>query len=214
MIALLPLFIVEEYDDAEKKASLKEDITLAEGLKAGDTSSMERIFSKYYDHLYAFINRYLRHEEHAADMTQEAFLKLFGAASKVKTEKGIKNYLFTIAINLCHNEKKKKDNRVLKHSIDELHEKGMSLADQNTGHEKKFMLQEMEDHLAELVDNLPEKEKDVILMRKIGNMPFKEISDTLGFSLRYVKYLASNAIEKITAGFDKAGFTVDGNFAI
>ncbi len=211
MLMLFAFFIIEENDGS---STHKEEYLLAVELAKGTKQAYETIYNKYRDSLYLFVYRQFYDEEQAMNIVQETFTRLYASRDKIKPDKGIKSYIFTIAINQCHSHKRKKDYK----KIDSIHkmeeDRGVFIKDKSHSPEKRSILNEMEDFLLRTLNGLPEKQKNIILMKKTSNMTYDEIGSSMGFSKRHVKRLANMAITEITEAFNKAGYTNDGRFTL
>ena len=149
-------------------------------------------YKKYYPKLVYYINKMVRDEQTAEDLTIEAFIQALDKIEKYDKEKSqFSTWLFTIAKNNTLQEIKKikksvsidneidKDGTTMKDFI----ENDDSFDENNTEDviEKKaeIMMREME--------RLKEPYKSVIEMREIEKMAYKDISDKLGRNLSTVK---------------------------
>ncbi|RYZ86699.1 MAG: sigma-70 family RNA polymerase sigma factor [Proteobacteria bacterium] len=71
--------------------------------------------------------------------------------------------------------------------------------------EKAFDAQLVGDHvLRELVDQLPDTERDVIIMHYFDDVPYEEISEKFGISLGAVKMRRKRALKKLRELYDPA----------
>ena len=54
-----------------------DDTPLIEGCRRGDAASHKKLYAKYSGKVYGFARRFLGDEQHAEDVTQEVFLRVF-----------------------------------------------------------------------------------------------------------------------------------------
>jgi|SRR5690625_327190 len=86
-----------------------EDYILIRKIKSGDTEAWEKLVNKYYHQIFAYcVRRCMGNRVIAADLTQEAFLKVVENINRYKYSGKFFNYLFTITVNLCNNYYNKK----------------------------------------------------------------------------------------------------------
>lgn len=86
-----------------------EDYILIHKIKRGDTDAWEKLVKKYYDGIYCYcVRRCYGNRILATDLTQDIFVKLIENIYHYRYSGKLYNYLFTIAVNTCHNYYKKK----------------------------------------------------------------------------------------------------------
>lgn len=80
---------------------MDKDAFLIRKMKNGDEKAMDDFVEKYYGNIlnYCFYRCMDRHE--AENMTQETFVKFFGALASYRHRGKAINYLYTIARNIC-----------------------------------------------------------------------------------------------------------------
>lgn len=135
---------------------------------------------EHYDKVFRFCYWKVHNKEIAEDITQETFLRYFKSNYQ---EKGKElNYLYTIARNLCIDEYSKLK---IEFTIDgELSDDGSSIAEM----EKEVLVK-----LA--LDQLSDKERELVVLRYMNEEPIKNISRLLGIS-RFAVSRKLKAIEK------------------
>ena len=209
MCSLFTIIFVEHNGDESLSSFEKDDRDLILDFKLGDRKAFEKVFEKYREALYRFAFKYLKDEETSMDVVQECFIRLLSNKENIDPDKGVKNLLFTIAVNYCYDMIKR--NKIRKSSsIHVMEENGMEISCKSASPEQLSQMGEMEDALGNIVDSLPSKQKDVLLMKKMGGLTFKEIGEAMGFSERYAKKLIKTALDTIIESFDTAGFTKEG----
>jgi len=72
------------------------------------------------------------------------------------------------------------------------------------------LLDDLERRVGELIDDLPEKEKAVLLMKKMGGMTYQAIGIMQGFSDRYAKKLVRKALDTISAVLEEEDYLKGG----
>jgi len=81
---------------------------LAAAIRSGSLPAFETAFRALSPAMAVFISRYCLDHDHAHDLVQEAFFRLWQARATIRPEKGIKSYLFTILLNLWRDECRKR----------------------------------------------------------------------------------------------------------
>lgn len=128
----------------------------------------------YSDSLYRFVLKNIKDEDKAKDIVQDAFIKLWEKREDINPEK-LRSYLFTTAyhklIDLVRREKKQG-------SLDVVREENYSV---ESGYSD---LQEL---LHQAIEQLPEDQKAVILLRDYEGYAYNEIAEITGMNESQVK---------------------------
>ncbi|WP_165787031.1 RNA polymerase sigma factor [Pseudohalioglobus lutimaris] len=148
--------------------------------------------------LQRFVSRFCKTREDAEDLTQEAFLKVLEAGSKGKIEHP-QAYLYRTARNLSLNMLASKSHQLSVY-IEDLAdpgviEDGMSLEHQ-VGHEQRFEL------FCHATLDLPERCREVLILRKVYGLSQKEVAQRLGISVSTVEKHLAKALMRCAASMD------------
>lgn len=158
-----------------------EDFILIKKIQSGDTEAFEILVHKYYGIIYQFCYRRMNGDlAMAADVTQDVFLKLLEHIQSVRLVGKIQNYLFTIAVNTCNNYFKKTA------SIYRDMEK-FDIIDDSSGPYEKAVQAETKDKIRQAISNLPDYQKDVIILRFYHDLKIREIAQITEVSIPTVK---------------------------
>jgi len=146
-------------------------------------------YKKYYPKLIYYTAQMCKNQQKAEDISTESFLVAFEKIDKYEKEKSqFSTWLFTIAKNLTLQEiKTEKKTTSMDVEIDEegttikdfLHEEEYDEADSFIERKSEIML----DH----IKNLKEPYRQVIEMREIQRMSYKDIADKLDMNLSTLK---------------------------
>ena len=79
------------------------DSALIEQCRAGDSDAMSRLITKYKDRLYNVILRICANPEDAAELTQDAFVKIIENLHRFQQRSSFYTWAFRIAVNLTLN---------------------------------------------------------------------------------------------------------------
>ena len=165
-----------------------EDGALIQRIKSGDIDSLERLIQKYYGDVYAYCYRKLGHQGDAQDVTQEVFLHFCRNFENYVQRSKVKTYLYTIAHNLCINAMRVK--------------KPLSLEDVKiesfTCKNVKENQFETADSIQAALNELPEEQKEVILLRFYHDFKLREIAQITGSGLSVTKYRLSRGLKTLS----------------
>lgn len=159
------------------------DFLLIQKMKRGDESAFDIFVRKHYAEILKYCNYHCLDTSYAEDLTQETFLHFFERLSDYRYMGKTKNYLYTIAGNLCRDYYKKAKESLLEGTAEV----------QNSLQQSKT-----EDVLNKItveaaLNNLPEELREVIVLYYFQELKLAEISDTLRIGLPLVKYRIKQA---------------------
>lgn len=147
-------------------------------------------YKKYYPKLIYYTSKMCKDPQKAQDVTTESFMTAFEKIDKYESDKSqFSTWLFTIARNIMLQEIKNEKKSV---SIDvEFDEDGTTLKDFLPEEESDDNLLELNIKKSEImkyhIDQLKQPYKQVIEMREIKRMAYKDIADELNLNLSTVK---------------------------
>jgi RNA polymerase sigma-70 factor (ECF subfamily) len=148
------------------------------------------LYTKYYPKLVYFISKICNDPQKAEDISTDSFMAAFEKIEKYEKEKSqFSTWLFTIAKNLAlQNIKNEKKTMSLDIEFDD---EGTTMKDFIHEQEGDSHLYEVFDRKAEImkkhIENLKSPYRQVIEMREIKRMSYKDISDKLNLNLSTVK---------------------------
>lgn len=151
-------------------------------------NAFNELYDRYSTNIYTYCLKIMGAEEIAQDIFQETFTRFYESASKKRKMTNVAGFLIKIARNLCLNEKIRKYN-------DKVPLEEFRLPSYDQPYEKK----EMNSILEMAIDSLPEKYKEVIILKEFLDMTYKEIAKTLDTTLPIVRiriYRAKNKIRE------------------
>ncbi len=159
-------------------------------LKEGYRSAFNHIFQTYNQKLYFFALGYLKSEKEAEEIVQETFMKIWERREYIDPELSINAYLFKIAFNFIQKRLKKNfREEEMRHNLTE----ELVLFDDYTANmlNYHFLLQ----RINQLIDELPPRQKEVIVLRKLEGFTTQEISEKLSLSLKTVEAHLTSALK-------------------
>jgi len=179
-----------------------DDSVLVQQSQAGDTKAMERLILKYQNRIYNVTLKMCGNPDDAAELTQEAFVKVIESINKFQGKSSFYTWLFRIAVNLTLNHCQR-TSRTATRSLDseESGQEGAAkqylkdfLSDESAA-DPAVLAQSRE--LCELAKQsllkLDEPQRAVIVLRDIEGMNYNDIADVLNIELGTVRSRLSRA---------------------
>lgn len=150
-------------------------------LRDGSTSAGEELVRRHYEPLVRYLQRLIRDEHAAEELHQQTWLSVLDHADKFDSGSGsggFKAWLFRIATNKANDYWRSRGREQSAHA-------GLRLVtDQQAADAgQRVELDEESDRLRRAIDQLPEAQRQVLLMRYYGNLKFVEIAEALGCPL-------------------------------
>ncbi len=168
----------------------------------GDKAGLKEIYENYVGYIYRIIYDVLLNKENAEDVTSDFFIKLWDKAEQFRPGSGHKGYLATMARNMAIDflrKYRKEELTAMLQDIDASAEEedfgsGIKQGISNTNVEDEVIESlALEDALA----NLKPSERQVVSLKILGEMTFKEIAEAMQLPMGTVTWKYQNAISKL-----------------
>jgi RNA polymerase sigma-70 factor (ECF subfamily) len=160
------------------------DSTLVSNYIQGKEEALEILIKRHKQRLYSFIYSKVKDRDITEDVFQDTFIKVIRTLKKgnYNEEGKFLPWVMRIAHNLVIDHFRKSNRMPTFKNTDEFDIFSV-LGDGNLNAEKKIIQEQIYDDVRELVKELPEEQKEVLVMRMYKDMSFKEISENTGVSI-------------------------------
>lgn len=162
-------------------------------IQQGDKLGLKEIYDEYGVAIYQCVFRILHNRQDAEDVTSDFFLKLWQIADTYCFGGRHKRWLVTIARNMALDLLKKRKREVL--TLNEDTEEGVSSEPADSVSTEDTVTEKLS--VEEALDSLEESEREIVNMRILADMTFKDIAAVLEKPLGTVTWKYRNAIEKL-----------------
>jgi RNA polymerase sigma-70 factor (ECF subfamily) len=165
------------------------DAALAVKVQKGDRDAFGVLVGRFQTRIYSFCYQFFRDRDIAAELAQETFLRTFRYIKKYDSSKKFSTWVYSIAKNICIDEKRKMD-RSRTVPIEDVSPTSIQLTHQGQHLKDPSQISlQLEDRmlLESAIAQLPEKYKAAIILCYFQELPYQEIADILGLSLNLVK---------------------------
>ncbi|MBR3517520.1 MAG: RNA polymerase sigma factor [Lachnospiraceae bacterium] len=171
-------------------------------LSEGDRNALKEIYEEYLPYIYTIVFGVVQQKETAEEVTNDVFIKIWNSAAQFQKGSGHKGWLATIARHMAIDELRKSNREVLMGSSgDEEDDSGGTgieeLSEQETpgaGVEDEVVEQLS---IREVLNRLKPEEREIIDMKVLSDMTFKEISEILQIPMGTVTWRYQAAIKKL-----------------
>lgn len=180
------------------------DNELIERICQGDEVAFELLLSRYEKRIYNYILRWVGNPQDAQDVFQDVFLKVYRNAHRYEPARGFSCWLYTIARNSCIDRLRSKPAKVersLEEPVGEGRTREDTLAespDTHSGPLQEAIVSEMQRQVRSAIESLPDKHKEVVLLRHYEGLSFREIARVLDLRLGTVKSRFHYALQSLS----------------
>jgi len=155
----------------------------------GNLVAFDLLVDRYYDRLYGYLIRFLKDSDMAEDLLQETFLRVWKNRAEFRNIASFSTWIYTIAGNLARSEwRRRKRWRMIRlgPSRDE-EEPEIELADEGIGPDSIVEIRMAVEELTEEVHKLPDRYREVVILRDIQGMTYEEIAGIVQVPVGTVK---------------------------
>jgi RNA polymerase sigma-70 factor (ECF subfamily) len=156
----------------------------------------EEIIRRHQREIMRLTLRMTNDREDALDIFQETWLRAYRAYPRVEPSLNLRPWLYRIATNLCLNHKRDKMRRGRV-----LVENSAAAENIHFGHDHHFDGCEDVSKLRLIIQKLPRKQKEALMMRKLGGFSYSEVGTALECSTLSARANVSQAMKKIRSGW-------------
>lgn len=156
-------------------------------IRQGDKNGLKEIYEAYISYIYMIVLGVVGSKENAEDVTSEFFIKIWTVADTYQSNGAHKAWLATIARNMALDFVRKNKREIPTEEFAE------DVSTDETPEEEVVGDMTVQDALA----TLNEAERQIVDMKVLGEMSFREISERLGIPMGTITWRYQNAIKKL-----------------
>ncbi len=186
--------------EEERHRRAKEDAVLVKLAIDGDEAAYKSLIRRYRNPVAQVVYRLVKDRGQVEDLTQEVFIKAFQHLKDFDYEHQFASWLFKIANNHCIDYIRKKKLRV--YSIDEQirTEDGQmeyEIPDSTYEPDLNMLREQKSKVIQEAIDSLPDKYREVIVLRHQEELSYEEIAVKTGLPVNTIKVQLFRAREML-----------------
>ena len=167
------------------------DEELMHTVSEGNLDAMTYIFDRYHIRLYNFYYQKIKDVAISEDLTQNVFLKVIKYKHSYKGGKFV-SWIFKIARNLFYDHYQEQKKTQSFEDIDDV-----------TGELDEETIEKGEEvsHLMKVLNNLNDKDKELIVMNRIDGIKYEQIAEIVGSNTVAVKTKIHRIIKKLRTNY-------------
>jgi RNA polymerase sigma factor (sigma-70 family) len=151
----------------------------------GEQSCFEQLIHRHKNKVFAYINLYIRDEALAEDIFQDTLLKVFQSvkAGKYSDNGKFISWVMRIAHNLIidHFRRIKQMNTISNDNYESDIFNSKRFAEDSI--EDNIIKKQIHQDIRKMISNLPDDQKEVVILRHYAGLSFKEIADITDVSI-------------------------------
>lgn len=172
------------------KHKVEGDKLLVKELIDGNEKAFRKLFDSYRNDLYKFSLSMVCSEEHAEEIVQDVFMKIWIKRGSLNPEMSFKSYLFTITRNKTIKFlKKAANNRKLR---EEIFYRKQKFANSTDLYVRELELESLKQ---KALDKLSPRRRKIFEMSRNENKSYEEIAEELNISISTVRNQMSTSLE-------------------
>lgn len=168
------------------------DTQLFSLVKQGDKKAFDRLYKKYWTLLLDEAFKRLGSREESEEIVQELFIYLWVNREKIHLTHSFSTYMFTAL-------KYRVFNKIRRSVVEEkyLGEVIHSRPQQDETAEEYILYNDLKTAYEKEIENLPERCREVFMLRREENLSFKEIAEKLDISVNTVDKQLTKALKRL-----------------
>lgn len=160
-----------------------------------DAETFKKVFLPYHQKLYRIAYRIVQNSDNAEDIVQETFIKLWNKRHDMQTIDNTEAFAIIILRNTSLDFlRKTKNDNYTDYDVDIPETESLS---------KKLELQDEAEQVKALINNLPDQQRQVMMMKHWDDYSDEEIEQATGISPGNIRVILSRARKTIREQFYK-----------
>ena len=156
---------------------MKKEEEIFELLKTNRKLGIEELYKNYSKLVFGVIYSILKNTDETEDVLQNVFVKIFKLDNEKLPTKSHLSWLYSVAKN-------ETINYIKKHSKEKNYESLYEITDNDTEIEKVLD----KEYFNKLIENLPPKQQEILSLKIISNLSFREIANILDMKIPAVQW--------------------------
>ena len=165
-----------------------DDAALIERSRRGETEAFESLMGKYANLVGSIAYNIIGDVHVAGDITQDTFLKVYRNLENLEDPRRFKGWLCSIVRTTCVDFLRKE--RIKPASLEKIAEDGVEPEGEFLGaafRQTSTELEELREKILHVVNALPRIYQQIILLRHLRKMTYREMSDFLGLPIATIE---------------------------
>lgn len=170
----------------------------------GDIEAFETLIQSHQKKVYNIALRMTKNPEDAQELAQDAFVRAFTSIGKFRGDSSFSTWLYRITINVCTDFLRKRNKAILismeQGAASSEYEQAIQIAEESPGPDELVEKSQLKHMVKDAMDSLSDEHRQVLILRDMMDMSYKEIANTLNVNEGTIKSRinrARNGLKKI-----------------
>jgi len=163
-----------------------EDTCLVEEALGGNPASFQLLVERYEQRIFNLIRHYTRNPVEIEDLAQETFLKVYRRLASFQRQSSFYTWLYRIAVNTILDSLKRRGRSPVQ-SVEDLEAVPLPSSSSSPSPSATLEREELARITHEVLEELPEIFRTVLVLREYEDMAYQDIADLLGISIGTVE---------------------------
>ena len=172
------------------------DLDLAERHRRGDHRAFEEVYARFGSMIYHLALRLAGDPDEAADLTQEAFLRIYRHLGTFRGRSSLKTWVYQVGLNQCrsHLGRSRPTTQPL---AEEGAEGARPLPDPGRGPESEALAADTSRQVSAALAELPLAFREAVVLRDLEGLSYEEIADLVGVPVGTVRSRIARARDQL-----------------
>ena len=150
-----------------------------EACQRGDDEAFRVLFETHKDRVYSIALRYSGNSTAAMDIAQDTFVKLLSNIGQFRGDSSFESWLYRLVVNTCldHHRKRRRFLPMLEDGLEQALDVFRAPGESAL---YDLLREEQEERVQQVVAQLPEEQRIVVVLRYTDGLSYEEIADVLG----------------------------------
>jgi RNA polymerase sigma-70 factor, ECF subfamily len=150
-----------------------------EACQRGEDDAFRVLFETHKDRVYSIALRYAGDSAAAMDIAQETFLKLLSNIGQFRGDASFESWLYRLVVNSCldYHRRRRRFLPLLDDALDDALER-FRAPRESALHD--LLREEQQERVQQVVAQLPEEQRIVVVLRYTEGLSYEDIADLLG----------------------------------
>ncbi|MEY2982456.1 MAG: sigma-70 family RNA polymerase sigma factor [Planctomycetota bacterium] len=164
------------------------EAALIAAILAGSEAAFGELIDRYEGRIVRLLGRFTRDASEVEDLAQEVFIKVFRKLHTFQQDSGLYTWIYRIAVNTANDELSRSGRRRLRLVEDDATlDASLSERRQGDGAAEPLLEEEVRRATREVLDDLPEKYRTILVLREYEDLAYHEMAEVLGISMGTVE---------------------------
>ncbi len=154
------------------------DLELVRRCQEGDVSAFQTLVERYQQRAVRLSYRYVKNQEDAEDIAQDAFIRVFRSIKEFRNESQFYTWFYRILVNLSLDHLRRNKQKAVEYQDGVLLRSQSAAEAQQKGSSPREELWKKQRRLAiaKAIDALPEDQRTTVVLREIDGLSYEEIA--------------------------------------